>query len=92
MSFVPVFGPFEDISLFNKHYFSRYRLYVISCFEHLEHLDDRPVTDHEKEEAQRLFGSQFLEKLSSLTDVFSDAVNKVRQYISTSVNDRSNII
>nr|BAN21188.1 conserved hypothetical protein [Riptortus pedestris] len=70
----------------------RYRLYVISCFNRLQYLDDRPVTDHERQEAVRLFGSPLLEKLSLITDTFVGAVSKLRQYITSPQSHRPNVI
>ncbi|CAH1405950.1 unnamed protein product [Nezara viridula] len=72
----------------------RYRLYVISCFEDLEYLDDRTVSEHEKEEAQRLFGTPVFEKYvsKSIPKVFRVAVNRVQQFITPSSDERPYLI
>ncbi|XP_033333211.2 leucine-rich melanocyte differentiation-associated protein isoform X1 [Megalopta genalis] len=45
----------------------QYRLYIISWFPHLVHLDDRLVTPEQREEAKRLFKRPFLENLADHT-------------------------
>lgn len=70
----------------------RYRLFVISCFSGLEYLDDRPVTEHERKEAARLFGSPIFEKLSLVSSALFDAMGKVRQYIYSPQMHRPNVI
>lgn len=42
----------------------QYRLYVISWFPHLVHLDDRTVTGEQRQEAKRLFKRPFLENIT----------------------------
>ncbi|XP_078036617.1 leucine-rich melanocyte differentiation-associated protein isoform X2 [Augochlora pura] len=42
----------------------QYRLYIISWFPHLVHLDDRVVTPEQRKEAKRLFKRPFLENLA----------------------------
>lgn len=42
----------------------QYRLFVISWFPDLLHLDDRSVTDDQRHEAHRLFKRPFLERIS----------------------------
>ncbi|XP_045449279.1 leucine-rich melanocyte differentiation-associated protein-like [Melitaea cinxia] len=41
----------------------QYRLFVISQFPSLLHLDDRKVTDDQREESQRLYKRPFLERI-----------------------------
>ena len=41
-------------------------LFVISWMTNLDHLDDRPVTDDQKEEAQRLYSRPFYQTLMNL--------------------------
>lgn len=48
----------------------QYRLFVISWFPRLIHMDDRYVTIHERKEANRLFCRPFLERLAMRGGVF----------------------
>ncbi|XP_028026169.1 uncharacterized protein LOC114239932 isoform X2 [Bombyx mandarina] len=43
----------------------QYRLFIISQFQSLNHLDDRKVTDDQRTEALRLYKRPFLERLVS---------------------------
>lgn len=71
----------------------RYRLFVIWWFEALEYLDDRAVTEYEREEATRLFGSPpIIHKISSVTTSLSHAITSFRRYLSTASHHRPNII
>jgi hypothetical protein len=44
----------------------QYRLFVISWLPNLEHLDDRPVTEDQREEANRLYSRPFYQTLMNL--------------------------
>jgi len=78
----------------------QYRLYVISYFQTLEHLDDRNVTDHEKEEAVRLYRKPFIDTypltefiqstLSSVKELWSKATTP--EEVSINRPERSNVI
>ncbi|CAG4946081.1 unnamed protein product [Colias eurytheme] len=43
----------------------QYRLFIISQFSSLYHLDDRKVTEDQREEAQRLYKRPFLQRIAS---------------------------
>lgn len=45
----------------------QYRLFMISLFPTLDHLDDRKVTDEQRKEAQRLYRRPLLERLNVKT-------------------------
>ncbi|KAK9503740.1 hypothetical protein O3M35_010238 [Rhynocoris fuscipes] len=64
----------------NFYHYLQYRLFVISRLQSLVYLDDRIVTDDEKEEALRLFSRppEFTE-IFSVGDFFSSAISKIRQ-------------
>ncbi|XP_043257335.1 leucine-rich melanocyte differentiation-associated protein-like isoform X2 [Colletes gigas] len=47
----------------------QYRLFIISWFPHLVHLDDRTVTPEQRLEGKRLFKRPFLENLTEYTPV-----------------------
>ncbi|NP_001135911.1 uncharacterized protein LOC100216459 [Nasonia vitripennis] len=47
----------------------QYRLFVISCFPRLVHLDDRVVTPEQRAEAKRLFKRPFFEQLVENTEL-----------------------
>lgn len=49
---------------FHKYFYKKKRLYVISWFPYLVHLDDRTVTPEQRQEAKRLFKRPFLENLT----------------------------
>lgn len=48
----------------------QYRLFIIATFAKLEHLDDRPVSDDQREEAERLYRRPLLERLVSKQNLF----------------------
>ncbi|CAH0553901.1 unnamed protein product [Brassicogethes aeneus] len=45
----------------------QYRLFIISLFPDLKHLDDRAVTEEQKQEAQRMYQKPFVERLMQKT-------------------------
>lgn len=63
----------------------QYRLYVISWFPHLVHLDDRTVTPEQRQEAKRLFKRPLLENLTEyapLPECIKQLHNKIANIFS----------
>lgn len=61
------------------------RLYVISWFPHLVHLDDRTVTPEQRQEAKRLFKRPLLENLTEyapLPECIKQLHNKIANIFS----------
>ncbi|KAG8230293.1 hypothetical protein J437_LFUL010196 [Ladona fulva] len=61
----------------------QYRLFVISWFPHLIHLDDCVVTNEQREEAKRLYHRSFFDKfpLSSMSFTSENSANGIPSYI-----------
>ena len=63
----------------------QYRLYVISLFPHLVHLDDRAVTPEQRQEAKRLYKRPLLENLTEnapLPECIKQLHNKIANIFS----------
>lgn len=77
-----------------------YRLFVISLFPKLVHLDDRIITEEQRTEAARLYKKPLLDRMfahstRNLPDYFksvSGKMNNVFAYIPTLSNQKKNII
>ncbi|KAK7872172.1 hypothetical protein R5R35_001735 [Gryllus longicercus] len=80
----------------------QYRLFVISWFPNLIHLDDRVVSEDQKNEAHRLFRRPFLERLSISTsrssylrviqEKFVSFFGSVERYFPNAQNARNTVI
>lgn len=71
-----------DEAMFYQHL--QYRLFVISWFHELEHLDDRTVILDEQSEARRLYKRPFTERFpyrESLKQLFSSVATSVQQLL-----------
>ncbi|KAL1132706.1 hypothetical protein AAG570_010658 [Ranatra chinensis] len=66
------------------YYYIQYRMYVLSWFRNLEHLDDRSVCQYELEEAQRIYKRPLLDRIqsTSLPKMFQTSLNVLKQLIS----------
>ncbi|GLH07205.1 Uncharacterized protein GBIM_12723 [Gryllus bimaculatus] len=81
---------------------NKFRLFVISWFPNLIHLDDRAVTEDQKNEAHRLFRRPFLERLSISTsrssylrviqEKFVSFFGSVERYFPNAQNARNTVI
>ncbi|XP_066589970.1 leucine-rich melanocyte differentiation-associated protein-like isoform X2 [Prorops nasuta] len=60
----------------------QYRLFVISWFPRLIHLDDRIITPEQREEAKRLFKRPFLESFAEQAH-FPECIKQLRIKVST---------
>ncbi|XP_077288939.1 leucine-rich melanocyte differentiation-associated protein-like isoform X2 [Arctopsyche grandis] len=70
LTHLSLMGNYAAPSYFNGgtfYEYLQYRLYVISLFDSLVHLDDRAVTKDQKREAVRLYRRPFLERLAVCT-------------------------
>nr|XP_022901591.1 leucine-rich melanocyte differentiation-associated protein-like isoform X2 [Onthophagus taurus] len=70
----------------NFYDYLQYRYFIISLFPNLIHLDDRVVTDDQREEAQKLYKRPFYEQLitrTSLPMCLRSVKNKVQNIFST---------
>ncbi|XP_011314897.1 leucine-rich repeat-containing protein C10orf11-like [Fopius arisanus] len=70
----------------------QYRLFVISWFPRLEHLDDRTVTPEQRREAKRLFKRPLFENLTENTP-FHECITQIQNtvvsmFTKTSLHDR----
>ena len=61
----------------------QYRLYVISWLQNLEHLDDRSVTQDERDEALRLYKRPLLERMQSISlpKLFQSKFSFLREFV-----------
>jgi len=69
----------------------RYRLYVLSWFPHLVHLDDRTVTEQQLLQARKLFKRSLLEDFAAVPEYIKDLHNKIAVYSKPSASDRQRI-
>ncbi|CAK1543839.1 unnamed protein product [Leptosia nina] len=53
----------------------QYRLFIISQFQYLNHLDDRKVTEDQREESQRLYKRPFLQRIARPNNGLSHLMN-----------------
>ncbi|CAL1685416.1 unnamed protein product [Lasius platythorax] len=63
----------------------QYRLFVLSWFPHLMHLDDRIVTDEQLLEAKRLFKRPLFENVIELPECIKDLHNKINIFSKPSI-------
>ncbi|XP_029154960.1 leucine-rich melanocyte differentiation-associated protein-like isoform X3 [Nylanderia fulva] len=69
----------------------QYRLFVLSWFPHLVHLDDRIVTDEQLLEAKRMFKRPLLENVIELPECIKDLHNKINIFSKSSMSDGQKI-
>ncbi|XP_022207726.2 leucine-rich melanocyte differentiation-associated protein [Nilaparvata lugens] len=78
-----------DDTTFYQHL--QYRLFTVSFFAKLKHLDSREVTSHEREEALRLYRRPFLERLvGNSSQVLNSAYSSFNQLFGRS-NSQSQV-
>ncbi|RZF35434.1 hypothetical protein LSTR_LSTR006978 [Laodelphax striatellus] len=79
-----------DDTTFYQHL--QYRLFTVSFFANLEHLDSREVTSYEREEAVRLYRRPLLERLlGNSSNVLSSAYMTFNQLFTRGSNSQSQI-
>lgn len=70
----------------------RYRLYVLSWFPHLVHLDDRTVTKQQLLQAKKLFRRSVLEDFVAVPECIKDMHNKIAVYPNPLVSDKQRVL
>ncbi|XP_072746348.1 leucine-rich melanocyte differentiation-associated protein isoform X1 [Anoplolepis gracilipes] len=69
----------------------QYRLFVLSWFPRLIHLDDRMVNDEQLLEAKRLFKRPLFENMIELPEYIKDLHNKINIFSKSSMSNRQQI-
>lgn len=67
------------------------RLYVLSWFPHLIHLDDRTVTEQQLLQAKKLFRRSLLEDFVVVPECLKDLHNKIAIYSKSSTSDEQRV-
>ncbi|XP_071652900.1 leucine-rich melanocyte differentiation-associated protein-like isoform X1 [Temnothorax longispinosus] len=70
----------------------RYRLYVLSWFPHLVHLDDRTVTEQQLLQAKKLFRRSLLEDFVVVPECIKDLHNKMAVCSKPSASDKQRVL
>jgi hypothetical protein len=76
----PVAPPCREDTFYD---YLQYRLFVISWLQNLEHLDDRSVTQDEREEALRLYKRPLLERMQSISlpKLFHNTFSSIKELV-----------
>ncbi|XP_011699705.1 PREDICTED: leucine-rich repeat-containing protein C10orf11-like isoform X1 [Wasmannia auropunctata] len=69
----------------------RYRLYVLSWFPHLVHLDDRTVTEQQLLQAKKLFKRSLLEDFVAVPECIKELHNKIAVHSKSPASDRRRV-
>ncbi|XP_012530938.1 leucine-rich melanocyte differentiation-associated protein isoform X4 [Monomorium pharaonis] len=69
----------------------RYRLYVLSWFPRLMHLDDRIVTDQQLLQTKKLFRRSLLEDFVAVPECIKNLHNKIAVHSKPSVSERQKV-